>query len=57
MAMGAKAWGALLAAGLAVPGAAQQTVSTAGQGDVAVTIYTGEIDSRMLGRLTSRAGL
>jgi hypothetical protein len=43
MAMGSKAWGALLAAGLVVPGAAQPTVSTTGQGDVAVTIYTGEL--------------
>ncbi len=41
--MASKAWGVLLAAALTVPGAAQPTVSTAGQGDVAVTIYTGEL--------------
>lgn len=36
-------WGLLLAGVAAVPGAAQQTVSTAGQGEVAVTVYSGEL--------------
>ena len=42
MAGGSRKWGLLLAA-VAVPAAAQQVVSTGGQGDVAVTIYTGEL--------------
>ncbi|WP_077147456.1 DUF4139 domain-containing protein [Sphingopyxis sp. KK2] len=42
MAGGSKKWGLLLAA-VAVPAAAQQVVSTGGQGDVAVTIYSGEL--------------
>ena len=44
MAIGSKSWG-LLMAGLAVaaPASAQQVVSTGGQGDVAVTIYSGEL--------------
>ena len=44
MACGSRTWG-LLMAGLAIaaPAAAQQVVSTGGQGDVAVTIYTGEL--------------
>ncbi|MBL0915434.1 MAG: DUF4139 domain-containing protein [Sphingopyxis sp.] len=36
-------WGLLLAGVAAAPGAAQPTVSTAGQGDVAVTVYSGEL--------------
>ena len=41
---GSRTWG-LLMAGLAMagPAAAQQVVSTGGQGDVAVTIYSGEL--------------
>ncbi len=42
MAGGSRKWGLLLAA-VAVPAAAQPVVSTGGQGDVAVTIYSGEL--------------
>lgn len=42
MAGGSKTWGLLLAV-VAVPAAAQPVVSTGGQGDVAVTIYSGEL--------------